>query len=616
VLDPIRWNQIWGEKMTLLANGTATTYTGPLVKKTLGKLPRITACMVTIISTLDAFAATVTVKIIFKQLLLSLLKSTENGEDLLVSELNSRLNAWRSAGAVRELHFKAQTIRRTLIQSKSIQDGVVPIGEAQEIVRFLYWLLAENDDTFLTASSDIAGIAQCLSETGFDIVSVHGIFDEQLDTSCKVLFDSGTFLSTQRQPNFVLESLGGFRNPRTVVPIATPEESISAFPIEPAVANRCRQAWKTGKECAQYIKLQVHIPAQTDPPRSDVSFDIVDLGSPCARERSEVYTLATQQGFVPNSELCQGLEQVMAGEQQDTLAFLIQQLGPPLPRQFLFEPGKPLRIKSPGFIGDADFDDKVKINAFTAMQSFFMGYYYGVFLSESLVDTKSLKIRTVDGSWSFRSATLLKRMQRYVSESKNSKNLGRETLLMIMSSLLFSYDVDIDWAGRGQSCVGIVERRALFASSLVSPIVSPEDIGTFKLLDVDASGVPRDLRGLVRPGNAFGFLTYLDDSVLPRRVKERGPSEDFTKHIEADWDGDSQRLNICVRYKGRRLGTLNPVDADHLFLLVYVPPAEKPREGVVEEAIEWTAEDLSGCYTSIWQALHAICTLCYVSKPV
>jgi hypothetical protein len=127
---------------------------------------------------------------------------------------------------------------------------------------------------------------------------------------------------------------------------------------------------------------------------------------------------------------------------------------------------------------------------------------------------------------------------------------------------------------------------------LVSPIVSPEDIGTFKLLDVDASGVPRDLRGLVRPGNAFGFSTYFDDSVLPRRVKERGPSEDFTKHIEADWDGDSQRLNICVRYKGRRLGTLNPVDADHRFLLSYVPPVEKPREGVVEEAIEWTAEDL------------------------
>jgi hypothetical protein len=197
-------------------------------------------------------------------------------------------------------------------------------------------------------------------------------------------------------------------------------------------------------------------------------------------------------------------------------AFLIQQLGPPLPRQFLFEPGKPLRIKSPGFIGDADFDDKVRINAFTAMQSFFMGYYYGVFLSESLVDTKSLKIRTVDGSWSFRSATLLKRMQRYVSESKNSKILGRETLLMIMSSLLFSYDVDIDWAGRGQSCVGIVERRALFDSSLVSSIVSPEDIGTFKLLDVDASGVPRDLRGLVRPGNAFGFSPYFDNSVLPR----------------------------------------------------------------------------------------------------
>jgi hypothetical protein len=135
VLDPIRWNQIWGEKMTLLANGTATTYTGPLVKKTLGKLPRITACMVTIISTLDAFAATVAVKNIFKQLLLSLWNRQKMAR---ICCFQSWIVGWMRGDlrGLRELHFKAQTIRRSLIQSKRIQDGVVPIGEAQEIVMF------------------------------------------------------------------------------------------------------------------------------------------------------------------------------------------------------------------------------------------------------------------------------------------------------------------------------------------------------------------------------------------------------------------------------------------------------------------------------------------------
>jgi hypothetical protein len=62
--------------MTLLANGQATTYEGPVVKKTLGqlpRLPRLTACMVSITATLGAFSELGAVEAIFKQLLLDLL---------------------------------------------------------------------------------------------------------------------------------------------------------------------------------------------------------------------------------------------------------------------------------------------------------------------------------------------------------------------------------------------------------------------------------------------------------------------------------------------------------------------------------------------------------------
>jgi hypothetical protein len=89
--------------------------------------------MLSIIATLDAFSEVGTVKAIFKQLLLELLKSTENEEELLASELNSRLNAWRSAACVRELHFKSRELRRELIASQKIQDGVMPLEKREKL---------------------------------------------------------------------------------------------------------------------------------------------------------------------------------------------------------------------------------------------------------------------------------------------------------------------------------------------------------------------------------------------------------------------------------------------------------------------------------------------------
>jgi hypothetical protein len=52
---------------------------------------------------------------------------------------------------------------------------------------------------------------------------------------------------------------------------------------------------------------------------------------------------------------------------------LIQQLGEPPLRTFIINPGDSMRLQSPGFIGDPEFNDQRKIDAFTAYQAFFMG---------------------------------------------------------------------------------------------------------------------------------------------------------------------------------------------------------------------------------------------------
>jgi len=162
-------------------------------------------------------------------------------------------------------------------------------------------------------------------------------------------------------------------------------------------------------------------------------------------------------------------------------------------------------------------------------------------------------------------------------------------MLEILSSLLFSYNLNIAFSGPGQHCLGIVQRRAAFANSLLWTCLVPKDIGKSKLIDVDASGVPRDMYGVVRPGHASGFQPYFDNLTPARRIREHGPPEDFTKPIEADWNWDGQRVSVYVRYKGRRLATVNPCTADQSFLFAYVKPVLNPREGVIDEALESTA---------------------------
>jgi hypothetical protein len=61
------------------------------------------------------------------------------------------------------------------------------LGEVREVTRFLYWLLAENSDSFTTSSSDVAGLAHCLFRVEFDILSVSGIIDQLLEAPCQCI---------------------------------------------------------------------------------------------------------------------------------------------------------------------------------------------------------------------------------------------------------------------------------------------------------------------------------------------------------------------------------------------------------------------------------------------
>lgn len=192
MMDSARFNAIWNNNLILLANGKKVIIEGEQAQRTLGQLSRFTACMVCMIASLDAFAAGTVVRTIARTLLLELLRTTEHGEELLASEMTNRINAWRSAACVRGIHSKVQEARMMLVNSGKILSGTLPPLDAKEVAHFLYWLLAGDSACFQTSSSDLAGIAYCLSHTGFDLLSVHGFSDHSVQTCCRVVYDNSS----------------------------------------------------------------------------------------------------------------------------------------------------------------------------------------------------------------------------------------------------------------------------------------------------------------------------------------------------------------------------------------------------------------------------------------
>ena len=138
LMDVQRWNKFWGNSIELMINSRPQRLEGPDAEKTLGKLALFTATMVTIVAALDPFVDTVTfMKSILKKLLEKLFGQAEYGEALLASQLNSRVNAWRSNALVRGLIESVRGFYSDLRSENEIEAGSMPHSELEEVAEFL-----------------------------------------------------------------------------------------------------------------------------------------------------------------------------------------------------------------------------------------------------------------------------------------------------------------------------------------------------------------------------------------------------------------------------------------------------------------------------------------------
>ncbi|KAF2113305.1 kinase-like domain-containing protein [Lophiotrema nucula] len=71
----------------------------------------------------------------------------------------------------------------------------MPKDDANEVANFLYWVIAGSSDKLDTSSTDVAGIAYCLTHLGFEILSVEN-FATTLNTgtSCRLIYSVAPYL--------------------------------------------------------------------------------------------------------------------------------------------------------------------------------------------------------------------------------------------------------------------------------------------------------------------------------------------------------------------------------------------------------------------------------------
>ena len=472
------------------------------------------------------------------------------------------------------MNIACRRVRIDLLNQGLIVQGFMPANETAEVIDFLHWLMVKDSDTYHTSSSDIAAIASCLCFLSFEILKIEN-FGRQSDkeTPCRLVYSRAPLYNGSSTMLNDTRSMISKRELSTTVSLTQPEETFSTFPITAETATRCRVAWQQGAEAGESISLRPFAELESSFTQNDLIMEFRNQGTKVSKQRrkdSGPWRIASLLAIFSTEEVNVRLAEVLCKENPDTLSQVANLIR---------------NSRAPdGSEAGLTIDDSRALEVFTVCQAFFMGYYYQIF--SQIVDTSTLEIQTISGCWGYQDATLLRRIHAsfrgmnglYSGSDENSFCMTRTDILSLLATLYANADVQIPKGVVGgplshqELCVGVVGKRIILFNSLVNNCETLEDIFRFVVLDCDAGALPRNTEGLMLTGIPQTFPTW--DGMSPKMKHEvvlSGPREDCTRHIEANWDGNPERMLLCIRYKGRRLGSLNPIHADRAFRIAFVP---------------------------------------------
>ena len=157
---------------------------------------------------------------------------------------------------------------------------------------------------------------------------------------------------------------------------------------------------------------------------------------------------------------------------------------------------------------------------------------------------------------------------RFVTDNSGSKShtcIPRWKVLILAGYLFAGVSEQLSELTIECNALGIVARLTLLTKACLGAISKPSDLGHFMMLDVDASSLPCNGRGIVLGGRSRASANPI---IMQWRPDEKPTvsfdtldvlrQDDFTIHLEPDWAEDLQALMLTYRHRGRVVHHLPP----------------------------------------------------------
>jgi hypothetical protein len=542
LIDTVSLHQRWDVKLRLLQNNKPVTIKNPQGHKVpiVENMDRFTWIMTLITAALDAALSASCLQTVISGLLEDLFQEAPVGLEYLHHELPLHIQGWRSSACVRGVLDKANRTWSALADRGTHWPGKMPPDDSHNLVDFLKWLLAGDRSMFATGSSDVFSIASVLGDLGMEVCAIAS--PNSVDESCiHVVLDSN--LVTSQGPNNKEETSirWGMR-----VPLNFMQECVSLWPGDIGSTNELRRIFEDGMQAVESDGVTV-IPTLGP---STLSFYIHTCLSSSQRRRLSSRAFRLQHVFLP--------------EGTDAAASTLGRLTEHWPEQDKANLDTALRNYEQ--IHDmASLETVLAPTSIAQLQTFLLGFYYK--LTKPLIDVSRLAVMEGVGSWGYHDGACLRRFamfkeahKRITSKGKDFERstYGRHEMIALIAFLYAGADRDIfeqDHLYRNTT-VGVVAKLTVVTLATLGDVASTYDCGKFALLDVDTSCIPCNKRGIVGMGWVASLSptrwekgnTQLDNLA---QIDLKSSGEDFTTHIEPDWNNDPQCVLLAFRHRGR-----------------------------------------------------------------
>ena len=558
LLDVVALHSRWDQKLFLLQNGKSTTFQEASGSKLplIPNMDKFTWLMALITAALDASLDSKQLRMLMTKFLAKLFEESVTGREYLQHEAMHHIQGWLSVAFVRGITWKARRIWGDLATSCKHPPGLIPESDHGDLFRLLMWMTTGKGRIFHTSSSDTFSVAKILEELGLEVQTTENSqqhIDESQTVVCwsaELPYPTGFSVREQRKRR-------GMR-----IPLAFMEEVASLFPTD---RNKLRCVFEDGMQVVKKDKIRLLPFCDEDPPAYDKApaysgTDNVDMWYEIASDSKATVPRLTN--FA--ARLAKALLPLVTPAAARALQDIVRTLGDDardIVSYLAFDSSDPdLRRTSQNY----EWNDNL-----SQLQMFILGYYYE--LLWPLLNTSQMAEQEAFGSWGWFDMSCLNFIKSCLhgrgsrpKDGTKVPTIYRHDMMNLMAYLFAGAGID-QLSSVRQGALGIIGKLSLVESTLLGATADPEDFGKLFLLDVDPASIPCSAAGVIYPGNSIPVRFKAPKSDLLEDISnlcleevEAEATEDFTTHIEPDWDYDTQTCLVAYRHRGRIVHRLDP----------------------------------------------------------